>query len=115
MHTHRRIVRNWSLLPAPTRRSSGTKRTDGHLLLEQVAAGDRVAFSALYDAFASATYAICLTHMKDAAAADTAMIQTWIFIWTHATALNTQPGSTRFIVLSSARAVARPRRKTPQI
>ena len=115
MHTNRRVAKYWSMLPDQTSRRSGKKQAGGHLLLEQVAAGDVAAFSALYDAFASATYAICLTGSRNEAAADRAMTQTWIFIWTHAAALNTQPGSTRSIVLSSARSLAQPRRKTVQL
>lgn len=72
----------------------------GHLLLEQVAQGDALAFGALYDAFAAETYAICLYKFANASSADKAMEKTWILIWSHATTLNEQTGSTKFIVLS---------------
>lgn len=84
-----------------SRRSTG-EITDGHLLLEQVAAGDVHAFSLLYDSFSCATYALCTKNAMNAAAADSAMTETWIFIWANAPALNMRTGSTQSIVLSSA-------------
>ncbi|MBB5641102.1 hypothetical protein [Cryobacterium roopkundense] len=77
----------------------------GHLLLERVAAGDALAFGNLYDAVVVETYAICLHNLANPSAADKAMVRTWIFIWSHAAALNDQSGSTQSIVLSTAWAV----------
>ncbi|KFF58251.1 hypothetical protein JF66_19945 [Cryobacterium sp. MLB-32] len=63
------------------------------------------AFGNLYDAFVVETYAICLHNLANPSAADKAMVRTWIFIWSHAAALNDQAGSTQSIVLSTAWAV----------
>ncbi|TFD51019.1 hypothetical protein E3T55_08200 [Cryobacterium frigoriphilum] len=84
-----------------------------HLLLERVAAGDARAFGTLYDAFVAETYAICLFNCANPSAADKAMIRTWIFVWSHAAALNEQVGSTQHIVLSTAWAVTSQQRRGP--
>ena len=111
--TPHRIVPDYTMTPDETTRRSLTESTNGHLLLEQIAAGDTNAFSALYDTFAGATYAICLNTTTNAAAADNAMTKTWIFIWTHAATLNKQAGSTQSIVLTNAQALNSQHRTTP--
>ncbi|KGJ72455.1 hypothetical protein GY21_15360 [Cryobacterium roopkundense] len=84
-----------------------------HLVLERVAAGDRVAFGNLYDAFATETYAICLYHSANQTAAEKSMTKAWIFIWSHAAALNNQSGSTQSIVLSTTWSVTSKRSQQP--
>ncbi|WP_104195604.1 hypothetical protein [Cryobacterium sp. M15] len=86
---------------AETEPRSPESSIGGHLLLERVAAGDALAFGSLYDAFVADTYAICLNKCANPLLADKAMAKTWIFIWSHAAALNEQAGSTKFIVLSA--------------
>ena len=98
--------------PETTPRSPG-ESVGSHLLLEQVAAGDALAFGALYDTFVAETYAICLHNCANPSAADTAMVKTWIFVWSHAAALNAQAGSTRHVVLSTAWAITSQRRRGP--
>ncbi|MET3770369.1 hypothetical protein ABIB15_003079 [Marisediminicola sp. UYEF4] len=83
-----------------------------HLLLERVAAGDALAFGALYDAFTAETYAICLWKFATPSSADKAMVKIWIFIWSHAASLNEQTGSTKSVVLSTAWAVTSQRRRS---
>lgn len=90
--------------------SSPEDAAGGHLLLERVAAGDVLAFGLLYDAFVSETYAICLHNLTHRAAAEKAMTRIWLYIWSHAAALNDQAGSTRSIVLSTAWAATSSRR-----
>ncbi|KFF58636.1 hypothetical protein JF66_17085 [Cryobacterium sp. MLB-32] len=85
----------------------------GHLLLEQVAAGDEGAFGALYDAFVAETYAICLYNLAKADTVEGSMARTWTFIWSNAASLNDQAGSTKTIVLSTAWAFTSERRRRP--
>ncbi len=96
------IIRARAVTAADTEPRSPAGSIGGHLLLERVATGDALAFGSLYDAFVANTYAICLYKCANLLSADKAMAKTWIFIWTHATALNEQAGSTKFIVLSTA-------------
>ncbi|KGJ73534.1 hypothetical protein GY21_10865 [Cryobacterium roopkundense] len=93
--------------------SSPDDQVGGHLLLEKVAAGDALAFGSLYDAFVAETYAICLRNLANRAAADRGMAAVWTYIWSHAAALNQQPGSTRSIVLSTAWAITSQRSRSP--
>jgi len=96
------IVRPRTMTAAETEPRYPAGYIGGHLLLERVAAGDALAFGSLYDAFVADTYAICLYKCENPSSADKAMAKTWIFIWSHASALNEQAGSTKSIVLSTA-------------
>ena len=80
--------------PRPPRDGAGD-----HLLLEQVAAGDALAFGSLYDASVTETCAICMYKVAMPSSADTAMVRIWIFLWSHAAALNELAGTTKSIVL----------------
>ncbi|TFB55483.1 hypothetical protein E3T34_08495 [Cryobacterium sp. TMT1-62] len=53
----------------------------------------------MYDASVTETYAICMYKFAMPSSADTAMVKIWIFLWSHAAALNEQAGTTKFIVL----------------
>jgi hypothetical protein len=101
VYTSYSIVRARIVTDAETESPSPESSIGGHLLLERVAAGDALAFGSLYDAFVADTYAICLNKCANPSSADKAMAKTWIFIWSHAAALNEQAGSTKFIVLSA--------------
>jgi hypothetical protein len=111
VYTHYSIVRARIVTGAETEPRSPESSIGGHLLLERVAAGDALAFGSLYDAFVADIYAICLNKCANSSSADKAMAKTWIFIWSHAAALNDQAGSTKFIVLSTAWTVTSQRGK----
>jgi hypothetical protein len=111
VYSYYSIVRARIVTDAKTEPRSPESSIGGHLLLERVAAGDALAFGSLYDAFVADTYAICLNKCANPSLADKAMAKTWIFIWSHAAALNEQAGSTKFIVLSTAWTVTSQRGK----
>lgn len=52
--------------------------------LSRIALGDRAAFEALYDATSAKLLAVCLRVLKDRAAAEDAMQEAYVKIWTHA-------------------------------
>ncbi len=113
VYTRHSIARDRTITAAETEQRPPGDGVSNHLLLERVAAGDALAFGTLYDVFAAETYAICLYKFAMPSSADKAMVKIWIFIWSHAAALNEQTGSTKSIVLSTAWAVTSQRRRSP--
>lgn len=59
-------------------------QSDLNAMLSQIALGDRTAFEALYDATSAKLLAVCLRVLKDRAAAEDAMQEAYVKIWTHA-------------------------------
>lgn len=63
---------------------SENQRAEVEALIGRVALGDRAAFGRLYDATAGKLLAVCLRILKDRAAAEDAMQDAYVKIWTHA-------------------------------
>lgn len=60
------------------------KKNDVEALIAQVALGDRLAFSRLYDVTSDKLLAICLRALNDRAAAEDAMQEAYVKVWKNA-------------------------------
>ncbi|CAD6009176.1 hypothetical protein [Agreia sp. COWG] len=72
--------------------------------LVSVAAGDVIAFGALYDHLALATYTVCRVWSRQPF--DVAMQKTWLFVWVNAATLCLRPSPTRMVILDVAYAMS---------
>src|SRR6476619_2105043 len=67
--------------------------TTAERLLARVAGGDRMAFSELYDRYASAVYGACLRVLREPQAAEDAAQEAFAAIWRHAGAFDAARGA----------------------
>ena len=67
--------------------------TTAERLLARVAGGDRVAFSELYDRYASAVYGACLRVLREPQAAEDAAQDAFSAVWRHAAAFDPSRGA----------------------
>src|SRR3954467_7282163 len=83
-------------LPRQNRQSGATMvtaTTPAERLLARVARGDRMAFSDLYDRYASAVYGACLRVLREPQAAEDAAQEAFAAIWRHAGAFDAARGA----------------------
>lgn len=72
-------------------------------LARRVAAGDRAAFSALYDRFASRVYGLCLHMLREPAAAEEVSQETFLKVWARAGQFDPRRGALLSWILVIAR------------
>jgi RNA polymerase sigma-70 factor (ECF subfamily) len=75
-------------------------------LLQQVSAGDRRAFLALYDRFASRVYGLALHMLRDQMAAEEVAQETFLKLWTRADTFRPEKGTFVAWLLTIARRTA---------
>ena len=70
-----------------------TTATTAEQLLARIASGDRMAFSELYDRYASAVYGACLRVLREQQAAEDAAQEAFAAVWRHAGAFDSARGA----------------------
>jgi RNA polymerase sigma factor (sigma-70 family) len=70
-----------------------TTTTPAERLLARVARGDRMAFSELYERYASAVYGACLRVLREPQAAEDAAQEAFSAVWRHADAFDASRGA----------------------
>lgn len=75
-------------------------------LARRVAAGDRAAFSALYDRFAGRVYGLCLHMLREPAAAEEVSQETFLKVWARAGQFDPRRGALLSWILVIARRCA---------
>jgi RNA polymerase sigma-70 factor (ECF subfamily) len=87
---------------------------DDLTLMRSIAAGDRKAFSILYDRHAPLLFAICRRMLKDAGAAEDVLIDIFFEVWSRADRFDGSRGTplTYLVTLTRSRAIDRQRSRS---
>ena len=85
--------------------SAASRSQTSNRCFSAIADGDRSEFSRLYDQYAADTFGQCSAWSATSDDSSAAMVEVWLFLWSHAATLADDRRSTSEIVRASANAV----------